>query len=226
MKVKELFNPPISFSKALPRLRPKSHLAAVILSSLVALIGAFAPGALKAQSIMTFKPFQVRVEVPTGVVTNLYLTNCNLRIPTNGATGVDGNGNWIIADVNVSISGAPAGCTASLLASDLASPVADIPLTLSTTTAAKNTNIVINLNFNGSQTSGTTTLTFTATGGGLPDDVFLLPVEVAKIWNGPANASTGAGTWSDGTKWLGTGAPGPNDHVVFNDLGTQTNNVV
>jgi hypothetical protein len=227
MKAKELFNPPISYSKAPSRLRSKTPLTAFILSCLVAILAAFAPASVEAQSIMTFKPFQVRVEVPVGVVTNLYLTNCNLRIPTNGATGVDGTGtNWIIADVNVSISGAPAGCTASLLASDLVTPVSNIPVAMNTGNSAKNTNIVIDLNFNGSQTSGTTTVTFTATGAGLPDDVFLLPVEVAKIWNGPADASSGAGTWSDGTQWLGTGAPGANDHVVFNDLGTQTNSVV
>lgn len=182
----------------------------------------------QAQSIMTFKPFQVRVEVPVGVSTNLYLTNCNLRIPTNGASGVDGTGtNWIIANVNVSLVGAPSGCTASLLNSDLTTPVGTIPVNMNTNNTAVNTNLVINLNFDGSQTSGTTTLTFTASGAGLPDDVFLLPAEVAKIWNGTANAAaTGPGSWSDGSQWLGTGAPGLNDHVVFNNLGIQTNSVV
>jgi hypothetical protein len=207
-----------------PRMRER--MAGLIGTGVLLLVAGLLPSA-QAQSTMTIKPFQIRVEVPTGFNSTYYITNCNLRIPTNGASGVDGTGtNWIIPDVNVSISGAPAGCTASLVASDLVTPVSTIPVAMNTGNTAKNTNLVVKLSFDGTEASGVSTVTIDATGAGLPDDPFLLPLEVAKIWNGPANASAGAGTWSDGSQWLGTGAPGPNDHVVFTDLGTQTNNLL
>lgn len=180
--------------------------------------------ALQAQTNLTMKPFQVRVEVPVGFTGTYLITNCNLRIPTNGASGLDGTGtNWIIANVNVSISGAPAGVTASLVCSDLTTPVGSIPINMNTNNASKSTNLVVKLDFSGSQAAGVTTLTMTASGGGLPDDTFLLPLEVAKIWNGSANAGVnGAGSWSDVSQWQG-GVPGANDVVVFADQGTQTN---
>lgn len=181
----------------------------------------------QAQTNLTLKPIQVRVEEPTGFSGSYFITNCNLRVPTNGATGLDGTGtNWIIANANVSISGAPAGVTASLVNSDLVTPVGSIPINMNTNNASKSTNLVIRLDFDGSQTSGVTTLTITASGAGLPDDPFLLPLEVGKIWNGSALAGVnGAGNWSDASQWLG-GVPGPNDSVVFTDLGTQTNTLL
>lgn len=207
--------------------RPWHKSIGFLIGGLMLLLAGMAPSSAQAQSIMSIKPFQVRVELPTGFSGTFYLTNCNLRIPTNGATGTDVSGtNWIIASVNVSISGAPAGCTAALLNSDLTTPVGTIPVNMNTGNTAVNTNLVVALTFNGSETSGTADITITATGAGLPDDIFVLPVEIAKIWNGPANATLGAGTWSDGSQWLGTGAPGANDHVVFTDVGTQTNSVV
>jgi len=199
-----------------------------VAATIITVLAVFSFGATaKAQTTMTFKPVQVRVEIPTAFNGTLYLTNNNLRIPTNGATGTDGTGtNWTIAAVNVSLSGAPAGCTASLVASDLVTPVSTIPVSMNTNNTAQNTNLVIALAFNGTQPSGIANLTFVASGAGLPDDPFVMPVEVAKIWNGPIDATVGAGTWSDGTQWLGTGAPGPNDNVVFTSQGTQTNFIV
>ena len=220
MKVKELFHPPIIHSQAPPRFKSKTQLTGLILSGLAAIISALTPASTEAQTNLTMKPFQVRVEVPVGFNTSYFITNCNLRIPTNGATGVDGTGtNWIIANVTASISGAPAGVTASLVNSDLVTPVGSIPINMNTNNASKSTNLVVRLDFDGSEAPGVTTLTLTASGGGLPDDTFLLPLEVDKIWNGPAN---GAANWSDATKWQG-GVPGPNDIVDFADLGAQTN---
>ena len=195
-------------------------LAAAILS-----VAGLAPLA-QAQTIMTMKPFQIRMEVPVGF--NGTLTNVvPLRIPTNGASGLDGTGtNWIIPNVNVGISGTPAGCTASLVDSGLVNPIGAMPINLNTNNASKSTNLIVQLVFNGNEVSGTTTLTITATGAGLPDATFLMPLEIAKIWNGSANAAqNGAGTWSDSLQWLG-GVPGPDDNVVFTDLGTQTNSLV
>jgi hypothetical protein len=186
------------------------------------------PLSTRAQTNMTIKPFQVRIEVPLGSGGTFYVNPCNLRIPTNGASATDITGtNWLIANVNVSVSGAPSGCTASLVDSGLVNPIGTIPVNLNTGNTAMNTNLIVKLAFDGTQASGTATLTITATGAGLPDDNFQLPLEVAKIWNGSANAAfNGAGSWSDGTQWLGTGAPGPNDNVVFTDVGTQTNSLL
>jgi hypothetical protein len=182
----------------------------------------------QAQTIMTIKPFQVRVEVPVGSSGMFYVNPCTLRIPTNGASGTDITGtNWIIADVNVSISGTPLGCTASLVDSGLVNPIGAIPINMNTNNGSKSTNLVVKLVFDGTVAGGVTTLAITATGGGLPNDTFLLPLEVAKIWNGSANAAlNGAGTWGSLGSWLGTGAPGPNDNVVFTDVGTQTNSIL
>lgn len=181
----------------------------------------------QAQTIMTMKPFRVRLEVPVGLSDTVIISNWNLRIPTNGATGVDVTGtNWVIADVNMSLSGAPAGCTASIVGSDTVTPVSTISVNLNTNNTAMNTNLFIKLVFDGTQPSGTAELTVIASGAGLPDDAFTMPVEVARIWNGTANALlTGPGSWSDGTQWLGTSAPGPNENVVFTDVGTQTNSL-
>jgi hypothetical protein len=224
MKVKDLSHPPISSSKVPPHLKSRTRLTGLILSALAAIVSTLNPASTEAQTNLTMKPIQVRVEVPVGFNSSYFITNCNLRVPTNGATGVDGTGtNWIIADVTASISGAPAGVTASLVNSDLTTPVGTIPISMNTNNASKSTNLIVRLDFDGSEAPGVTTLTLKASGGGLPDDTFLLPLEVAKIWNGPGNAAVnGSGNWSDATKWQG-GVPGPNDIVVFNDLGAQTN---
>ena len=60
----------------------------------------------------------------------------------------------------------------------------------------------------------------------MPEDDFSLPLDIARIWNGPGNALVnGVGNWSDSSKWLG-GAPSGNDAIVFAmDSGAQTNNV-
>jgi len=65
----------------------------------------------------TIKPFQVRVEVPTGFGGTMLLTNNVLKVTTNGASILDGTGtNWIIGssstDGFVSQTNWPAGSTA------------------------------------------------------------------------------------------------------------------
>lgn len=176
---------------------------------------------------MTIKPFRVRVEFPSGFAGTFYLTNATLRVPTNTATGVDGTGtNWTgIPTVNVSISSIP-GCTASLLASDGVTPVSTIQPTPNTSQASFATNLMAKLVFDGTEAGGTTNLNILATGGGYVDDSFLLQLQIAKIWNGSGNALlSGPGSFSDGTQWSSTGAPGLNDEVVFTDIGTQTNSL-
>src|SRR6185437_2788789 len=228
MKTKDEVTRTISPITQHQRLRPRRGWCGLVMASLTCLLAGLLQPAAQAQTNMTIKPFQIRFEVPVGIATNLYLSNCNLRIPTNGASGLDGTGtNWIIPDVNATISGAPAGCTASLLNSDLATPVGPIPVNLNTGNTASNTNLVVNLNFDGSQKSGTSTIAITASGAGLPDDNVLLTVEVAKIWNGSADvAANGPGSWSDSSQWLTAGSPQPGDNVVFTDVGTQTSGTV
>lgn len=183
-------------------------------------IGLLAPSA-HAQTNMTIKPFQIRVEVPNGFSgTYFLLSNAVVRIPTNGATGLDGTGtNWIIANASLSSSGFT-GCTPAILCSDLVTPVGSIPINLNTNNASKGTNVFISLTFDGSEPAGVSLVTLTISGAGLPNDSMVIPVEVGKIWAG--NAS-GPGNWSDPTQWLGGGAPGSSDHVVFTDLNEQTN---
>jgi hypothetical protein len=200
--------------------RPLTACAAAIAALL------HAPSAV-AQSVLTIKPTPQRVEVPAANALTYLAATCALRIPTNGATGVDGTGtNWIIANVNVSVSGAPAGCTASLVASDGVTPVTTIPVNMNTNNASTTTNLLLNLAFDGTEVGGTTTLTISATGGGLSEDDLYVPLDVAKIWNGSTNAALdGAGNWSDSSQWLG-GALQTGDMVVFTDAGEQTNTLV
>lgn len=190
-----------------------------------AAVGILAAGflALTAQAQTTFKPFQIRAEWPSGVSGTLVLTNNNLRIATNGASVVDGTGtNWIIPSVSVSVGAAPSGVTAAVTDSS-GNPVTTIPVNLNTGNTAMNTNLYIKLAFDGTQASGTATIGISFTGG-VTNGYFPLVVEVAKIWNGSANALlNGAGNWSDSTQWSGAGMPGPTDNVIFNDNGTQTN---
>ncbi|HSY17371.1 MAG TPA: hypothetical protein VK815_03515 [Candidatus Acidoferrales bacterium] len=181
--------------------------------------------ALPAGAQNTIKPFQVRFEVPVGFSGTVFLTNNVMRVATNGAP-VDGTGtNWVIPNVNVSITGAPAGVTAALVDSGLVNPIGTIPINLNTNNGSKTTNLVVQLVFSGSQAAGISTLGVNMVGG-ITNGFFPLVLEVAKIWNGPANATlNGAGNWSDASKWQG-GIPGPGDVVVFNDIGTQTNNLL
>src|ERR1022692_1305181 len=71
-----------------------------------------------AQAQTTIKPFQIRIEVPTGFNGTVLLTNNVMKVLTNGASVTDITGaDWIINPVNLTITGAPGGCTATLLAS-------------------------------------------------------------------------------------------------------------
>jgi hypothetical protein len=170
----------------------------------------------------TIKPFQVRVEVAPNFSGTVILTNNSMRVGTNGASALDGTGtNWSISTVNVSISGAPSGVTATLVDSST-NLVSSIPIVISTNSASKTTNLFVKLDFDGTQSSGLSTLGINLIGG-VTNGYFPLVLEVAKIWNGAANAAVnGAGNWSSAGQWYG-GAPSTNDNVVFTDLGTQTN---
>jgi hypothetical protein len=186
--------------------------------------------ALPASAQNTITAYQLRTEVPAGYTGTVLLMTNTLRIPTNGASTyilkADGTNYWVIPDVNVSITGAPSFVTATLVDSGLVNPIGTIPVNglNITNSTASNTNLVVNLNFTSPAVSGTYTMSINAIGG-FTNNFLLLTLEVGKIWNGLTNAaSNGAGNWSDGTKWLGGGAPGTNDNVIFTDLGEQTNN--
>src|SRR3954471_12070418 len=115
-KATEVMNNSIRYLTKVRRSRSRPALA----TSVMLLLAGLVLPSTQAQTNLTMKPFQVRVEVPVGLNSSYFITNCNLRVPTNGASGLDGTGtNWVIANVNVSISGAPAGVTASLVNSDL-----------------------------------------------------------------------------------------------------------
>lgn len=197
---------------------PKLTLAGVVM-----LAAALWSPAVHAQT--TFKPFQVRAEWPSGVAGTMLLTNNNLRVATNGASVLDGTGtNWVISPVTVSVAGAPAGVTVSLTDSS-GNDVSTIPVNLNTGSTAMNTNLVIKLVFDGTQTGATSTIGITFAGG-VTNGYFALPLDLGKIWNGRADAAdNGAGSWSDAAQWLG-GVPGPGDAVVFADVGTQTNSLL
>ena len=204
-----------------------------LLAFVAGLLLALPASAQSITNIMTIKPWQVRLEVPSGFNGTVYAMTNNLRIPTNGASSYtlsgDGTNYWVIPSVTLSVSGAPSGCTASLVDKGLINPIGTITVTSLniTNSTASNTNLIVKLVFDGTQASGVTTLAIKASGAGLPDDVFPMPLEVAKIWNGNPDASiNGADTWGNSAKWLGTGAPGPNDNVVFTDVGTQTNSLL
>jgi len=184
-----------------------------------------------AQTTLTIKPFQIRMEVPAGLAGTYYINPCSMRAPTNVATSyyldADGTNYWVIPTITVGVSGAPSGCTATLVDSGLANPIGPITFTKTTSLnitngTATSSNLIVKLVFDGTQVSGVSTLLISATGTGI-NDTFYLPVEVSRIWNGSANAAlNGAGSFTDPTKWLG-GAPGPTDNVVFTDVGAQTN---
>jgi hypothetical protein len=186
------------------------------------------PASAQPTTNMNIKPYQIRVEVQPGFIGTVLLYTNTLRIPTNCAAYATNyidpvNGpytNWVITPISVAISGAPSGCTASLLASDLVTPVGAITPNLNTNNTASNTNLIVRLVFDGTQASGVTTLTITATGAGLANAFFLMPLEVAKIWNGSA---TTAGNWTDSGQWTG-GVPGPTDNVIFEEAGLQMTN--
>jgi hypothetical protein len=180
--------------------------------------------ALPASAQNTITAYQLRTEVPSGFTGTVCLATNALRIPTNGASVFDSTGtNWVIPDVYVSITGAPAFVTATPVDAS-SNLVYDIPVVLNTNSAAKNTNLMVLLNFTSPAVSGTYTMSFNAMGG-ITNNFLLLTLEVGKIWNGMNNAAlNGAGNWSDGTQWLG-GVPGPSDNVIFTDVGTQTNNL-
>ena len=97
-------------------------------------------------------------------------------------------------------------------------------MNLTTANASTSTNMLVELTFDGTEAAGSSTLSMNVSGTGLQSISLLLPLDVGKIWNGTTNAlGNGVGNWSDSSQWLNTGAPGPNDNVVFTDLGLQTN---
>jgi hypothetical protein len=175
-----------------------------------------------AQAQTTIKPFQIRVEVPIGFAGQIVLSNNVMKVATNGASVLDSTGtNWVINPVNLSITGAPAGVTATLTDSSL-NPVTTVPINMNINNASTSTNLFVQLTFNGAQASGTSTLSINAIGALTNDNVNFV-LEVGSIWNGAANAvGNGAGKWSDSSQWLG-GVPTAGANVVFTDLGTQTN---
>ncbi|HEX7652747.1 MAG TPA: hypothetical protein VF607_04530 [Verrucomicrobiae bacterium] len=177
-----------------------------------------------AQAQTTIKPFQVRLEVPSGVSQTIVLTNNVMKVTTNGAT-LDGTGlNWIVPSVNATITGAPSGVTATLTDSNT-NALGTVPITLTTANASTSTNLYIKLVFDGTQAGGVSKLNINLTGG-VTNGYFPLMLEVGKVWAGSQNAAfNGAGAWSDSSKWQG-GLPGVNDVVVFNDLGTQSNQLI
>jgi hypothetical protein len=204
-------------------------------------MGLLAPLA-QAQTNATITTYQIHFEVPEGYVgTNFYNysvagvgTNfTTLRISTNGlALDVNGS-NWDVGPLTVGISGAPAGVGAYL--ADQSSNIISGPMAvnggttmnLTTNNASTSTNMFLELTFDGTEAAGSSTLSLNVSGTGVPNLALLLPLDIGKIWNGSTNAAVdGAGNWSDPSQWLNTGAPGPNDDVVFTGLGLQTNSLV
>ena len=170
----------------------------------------------------TFKSSLTRVTVPVGFNGSVTVTNL-ISIGTNGVVP-DGSGNFTVGDINLSAAGVPttpSGLTFSITDTNN-SAVSTIAGKLNT--SGFKTNIWLTLNI-ASVPEGIYTISFNANGGATNN--LLLALQVGYLWNGGTNAAlTGPGTWSDSTKWLGGGAPGVTDDVVFGDFGGQTNSLV
>ena len=177
------------------------------------------------QAQTTIKPFQFRIETSTGVGGTILLTNNVLRVTTNGASLDITGTNWVIGDVFPTITGAPGGVTATFVDAS-GNLVTDVPILMNTNNTSKTTNLIVKLVFDGTQAGGLSTLNLNLTGG-VTNGYFPLTLEVGRIWNGSANAAaSGAGNWSDTTKWSGGATPGAADDVVFLDAGAQTNSLL
>ncbi len=218
--------------------RPVRKMLKSITAGAALLIASFLSPQAQAQTNATIKTFRIHFEVPEGFVgTNFYTINpgfstnfTTLRIPTNNLP-LDADGvHWDVGPVTVGISGAPAGVGAFF--TDQASNIISGPIAinggttmnLTTNNASTSTNMLVELTFDGTEAAGLSTLSMNVSGTGLQSISLLLPLDIGKIWNGATNAlGNGAGNWSDSSQWLNTGAPGPNDNVIFTDLGTQTN---
>lgn len=141
-----------------------------------------------AQQTVAVRSQPVRVTVADSSTNSFVLTNF-----------VDlANGN---TQVNLSISGVPAGAGASL---DTTAFTADggASLTLNTT------NVV----------QGQHVLGLDATGGAT--NRFLLTLQSGRMWNGSTDVQ---GNWSAPGSWVGGAPPGANHDVLFTQLGAQTN---
>ena len=165
---------------------------------------------------------RVRVTVPVNYSGVVVLTNL-VRVYTNYAPfGIDDL--YHIDPVNVAVTNLPAG--ASYILTDTNN--------VETTTLPGRTNngstfVFINLALtNVAQGTYTFYLTVTnATGtNDVPANKFPFVLQVAHIWNGSGSVEASfnvSNNWANASSWQG-GVPGPNDDVVFGDVGAQTNN--
>ncbi len=119
----------------------------------------------------------------------------------------------LVNPVDLSISGLPAGATASITAAT--GPALPVDNALPSTTIT--TNLLITINLNGAVAEGLYPLNLNASGGAINNWSFYL--QVGAVWSG-ADYLSGANTnWADGGNWVGSSAPGATDDVVFGQAG-------
>ncbi|MCS7337329.1 MAG: hypothetical protein NZ739_03715, partial [Verrucomicrobiae bacterium] len=141
-----------------------------------------------------FRASRVRVTVPVGSTETHVITN--LVIVTN-----------VTSPVYFEVTGLPPGASCALR------DPAGNPLTSTTQT----TNLWLWLYLTNIP-KGTHTISLNATGGATNNILFVL--QSGHVWNGAPGQTR---YWSDPASWLGGSIPGPEDEVLFTDLGGQTN---
>ena len=126
----------------------------------------------------------------------------------------------LVNPAELTITGLPAGATATITATNGALPLGlnSLPSTLITT------NLLITLTLNGTVAQGLYPLNLNASSGATNNWAFDL--QVASMWSG-ANYLAGINTnWNDGGNWVSGAAPGANDDVVFGQSGATNANTI
>lgn len=171
---------------------------------LALVIAAFLVPSASAQYIR-FRAPQVRVTVPANTGTSTLLTNL-VRL-----SGISNNPP-VALDISPTL---PPGASVQLSTYTVTTNNTPLDVTVNATNVPVG---IYTFSLNASGVAAT---------NGLPvTNNFFFTLECGYIWNGSTNAlADGAGQWSDASKWLSGGVPGPGDDVIFSDSSGQSNSV-
>ncbi len=178
--------------------RARSGVSKTILA-LAVVVGVMSVDAQSQAQTARFRSPVHRVSVPLGYSGTFAFTN------TCSVSG-------LVNPVDLTITGLPAGVTYSIAATNGALTLdGGFPSTLITT------NLLITLNFDGSELQGLSTASLVASGGAVNNWDF--NVQVAKIWSGADYLSGVSTNWNDAGNWVGASVPGASDDVIFAQSG-------
>jgi hypothetical protein len=198
-----------------------------VLTALALVAGLLFVSSAQAQTAYFGSVPSIRLTVPVSYSGMLVMSN-NFTYTTNGITP-DGNGDRIITNIYVTVTGLPSGTTYNLTNASDASPANWV--TFTSTALRTNSNNTLRMlttfTFDGSQPEGTYTYSINASNStyGVMGNLFLT-IDVAHIWRGSTNVLVdGASKWSDTTNWLG-GVPssGAGANIIFNESSGQISN--